>query len=189
MPHTTTDTLPLGSIAPDFALPDTEGKTVCLADFKNKKALLVMWVCNHCPYVVHVAEQMAKIGQEYQPGGVGVVAISSNDVTNYPDDSPAKMKEEKAKRGYTFPYLYDETQSVAKAYKAQCTPTFLVFDAQQKLVYSGQMDDTRPKSGTPATGADLRSALDAVLEGKTIPTTQKPAVGCSIKWKPGNAPG
>lgn len=180
--------IPLGTQAPDFALPDTEGKTISLADFAESKALLVMFICNHCPYVKHVADELAKLGKEYQKKGVAVVAISSNDVTTHPDDSPQKMAEEVRVRGYTFPYLYDETQEVAKAYSAACTPDFFLFDADKKLVYRGQLDDSRPGNDAPVTGKDLRSALDAVLAGNPVPSEQRPSMGCNIKWKKGNAP-
>ena len=180
--------LQLETTAPDFSLPDTEGKTVSLSDFAERKALLVMFVCNHCPYVKHVADGIAKLGKEYQAKGVGVVAISSNDVANFPDDSLDKMKEEKALRDYSFPYLLDETQEVAKAYEAACTPDFYVFDDNRRLVYRGQMDDSRPDSGIPVTGRDLRAALDAALEGRSVGEDQRPSLGCNIKWKPGNEP-
>ena len=177
--------LALGTSAPDFSLPDAvSGKTVSLADFDGRKALVVMFICNHCPYVKHVADELAKLGRDYQGKKVGFVAISSNDVDNYPDDSPDNMKAEAQKRGYPFPYLYDEDQSVAKAYDAACTPDFYVFDARQKLVYRGQLDDSRPNSGVPVTGADLRSAIEAVLAGEKPDEKQKPSMGCNIKWKP-----
>ncbi len=179
----------LGTAAPEFSLPDTDGKTVSLSDFADAKALLVMFICNHCPYVKHVADGIAKLGRDYQDKGVGVVAIMSNDVANYPDDSPEKMKQEKAARGYTFAYLYDESQQVAKAYRAACTPDFYVFDADRKLVYRGQLDDSRPDSGIPITGKDLRAALDAVLAGQAVSADQKPSLGCNIKWQAGNEPG
>jgi thiol-disulfide isomerase/thioredoxin len=150
--------------------------------------LLVAFICNHCPYVKHVAAELAVLGAEYQKRGAGVVAINSNDVENYPDDSPAKMAEEVKSRGYTFPYLYDETQAVAKSYGAACTPDFYVFDTDRKLVYRGQMDSSRPDSGKPVTGEDLRAALDAVLNGKPVSVNQKPSLGCNIKWKAGNEP-
>ncbi|GAB4187920.1 MAG: thioredoxin family protein [Phycisphaeraceae bacterium] len=180
--------LPLGTQAPDFALPDTDGKTVTLDDFKDAKALLVMFICNHCPYVIHVADELAKLGQDYQDKGVGIVAICSNNIETHPQDSPEKMKEEKAKRGYTFPYLFDETQQVAKAYTAACTPDFFLFDGDRKLVYRGQLDDSRPNTDIPVTGKDLRAAIDAVLAGQPVSPDQKPSMGCNIKWKPGNEP-
>jgi peroxiredoxin len=180
--------LPLGTSAPDFRLPDTTGKTVSLADFKNASALLVMFICNHCPYVKHIRAGLAQLGRDYQARGVAVVAISANDAANYPEDAPAKMKEEARGAGYTFPYLHDATQAVAKAYRAACTPDFFLFDGARKLVYRGQFDDSRPGNGVPVTGKDLRAALDAVLAGKPAPKDQKPSIGCNIKWKPGNEP-
>jgi len=180
--------LPLGTKAPDFRLPDTSGKTISLADFKAAPALVVVFICNHCPYVKHVREGLAKLARDYQAQQVAMVGISSNDVANYPDDSPAKMAAEAKSAGYVFPYLYDESQEVAKAYKAACTPDFYVFDKDQRLVYRGQLDDSRPGNGMPVTGKDVRSALDAVLTGKPVAATQKPSIGCNIKWKPGNEP-
>ena len=180
--------LEMGAQAPDFTLPDTDGNAVSLSDFAGAKGYLVMFICNHCPYVVHVADELARLGKEYQGRGAAVVAISSNDVENYPDDSPAKMQQEKADRGYTFPYLYDESQDVARAYHAACTPDFFVFDADRRLAYAGQLDDSRPKLCDPVTGKDLRAALDAVLNGQIPDADQKPSMGCGIKWKPGNAP-
>jgi peroxiredoxin len=180
--------LPLGTPAPNFSLPDPFGKTVSLADFASKPALLVIFMCNHCPYVKHVADGLSALAKEYQARGVGVVAISSNDVGSHPDDAPAKMADEIKLRGYTFPYLYDESQQVAKAYRAACTPDFYVFDAQHKLAYRGQLDASRPNSGVPVTGHDLRAALNEVLAGKPVATEQKPSIGCNIKWKAGNAP-
>lgn len=180
--------LPLGTAAPDFALPDTSGKTVRLADFKNAPALLVMFICNHCPYVKHIREGLAKLARDYQAKGVAIVGISSNDVSTHPDDSPEKMAIEVKSAGYVFPYLYDETQEVAHAYQAACTPDFFLFDASQKLVYRGQLDASRPGNGVPVTGADLRGALDAVLAKKPLAAEQKPSIGCNIKWKAGNEP-
>lgn len=180
--------LPLGSKAPDFSLPDTDGKTVSLADLAGAPALLVVFLCNHCPYVKHVRHELAKLGKDYQNQGVAVVGISSNDVISHPDDSPQLMAKEKAEVGYTFPYLFDETQEVARAYQAACTPDFYVFDRDQTLVYRGQMDASRPGNGIPVTGADLRKALDAVLAGQPVPSDQRPSIGCNIKWKPGKAP-
>ena len=183
-----TQTLELGAEAPELSLPDTDDGTVSLSDLGGADAYLIMFICNHCPYVVHVADELARLGREYQDRGVAVVAISSNDVVNYPDDSPERMKEEKSRRGYTFPYLYDESQTVARAYHAACTPDFYVFDTDRRLVYRGQMDDTRPNRGQSATGRDLREALDAVLAGRKPSAGQKPSVGCGIKWKPDTAP-
>jgi peroxiredoxin len=180
--------LPLGTQAPDFSLVNVDGRTVSLADFEGKPALLVIFMCNHCPYVKHVADQLAAFTSEYIANGVGVVGISSNDVPNYPADSPEQMVAEAEARGYQFPYLYDETQDVAKAYRAACTPDFYVFDADQRLVYRGQFDGSRPDSGIPVTGDDLRAALDAVLAGNKPIDDQRPSIGCNIKWKAGAAP-
>lgn len=175
----------LGTPAPDFALPDTDGRTVSRKEFAGKP-LLVVFLCNHCPYVKHVANDLAVLTRKYMDKGVAVVGISSNDVTNYPDDSPAKMKVEAHRRGYAFPYLFDESQAVARAYRAECTPDFFLFDAQHRLVYRGQMDDSRPGNGKPVTGADLTAAVDAVLAGKPPLATQKPSMGCNIKWRSGH---
>src|SRR5579862_85314 len=180
--------LPLGTTAPDFKLPDPDGKTVSLADFKNQSALLVLFICNHCPYVKHIRAGLAQLARDYQPKHVAIVGINSNDVANYPEDSPAKMKLEAKSAGYTFPYLYDESQAVAKAYRAACTPDIYLFDHNRKLVYRGQFDDSRPGNGIPVTGKDLRAALDAVLAGKLVLPDQKASVGCNIKWKAGNNP-
>jgi peroxiredoxin len=180
--------LPLGTKAPEFRLPDTESKTVSLGDFRDAPALLVMFICNHCPYVKHVRPELAKLTREYGDRGVAVVGISANDVESFPDDRPELMAREKAEAGYTFPYLYDETQEVAQAYHAACTPDFFVFDRGRSLVYRGQLDDSRPGNGVPLSGKDLRAALDAVLAGKPVATDQKPSIGCNIKWKPGNEP-
>jgi peroxiredoxin len=180
--------LPLGTRAPDFRLPDTSGKTISLVDLQGAAALAVVFMCNHCPYVKHIRSGLAQFARDYQPKGVAVVGISSNDVKNYPADSPAKMAEEAKAAGYIFPYLYDESQEVAKAYKAACTPDLYLFDKEQRLVYRGQFDDSRPGNGIAVTGKDLRSALDAVLAGKPVTAAQKPSIGCNIKWKPGNEP-
>ena len=180
--------LPLGTKAPDFRLPDTGGKMVSLADFKNAGALLIVFMCNHCPYVKHIRAGLAQLARDYQPRGLGVVGINSNDVANYPQDSPAKMAEEAKAAGYIFPYLYDETQAVAKAYHAACTPDIYLFDKNQRLVYRGQFDDSRPSNNIPVTGKDLRAAIDAVLAGKPMLADQKPSIGCNIKCKPGNEP-
>jgi peroxiredoxin len=178
--------LPLGTAAPDFSLPNVDGKTVKRGDFKGKP-LLVMFICNHCPFVVHVAAELAKLGKDYS-GKLGIVAISANDVATHPDDSPAKMKDEAKKRGYVFPYLYDESQAVARAFQAACTPDFFLFDAGHRLVYRGQLDDSRPNSDIPVTGKDLRAAMDAVLKGKPVSEKQRPSAGCNIKWKAGGEP-
>ena len=180
--------LPLGTTAPDFKLPDTNGKTVSLADFEDKPALLVLFICNHCPYVKHIRAGLAQLARDYLPRGVAIVGINSNDVANYPDDSPAKMRDEAKSAGYLFPYLYDETQAVAKAYRAACTPDIYLFARGRKLVYRGQLDDSRPGNGIPVTGQDLRAALDAVLAGKPVSANQKASMGCNIKWKAGNEP-
>jgi peroxiredoxin len=180
--------LPLGTTAPDFRLSDTKGKVVSLDDFKNAPALVVIFMCNHCPYVKHIRQGLAQLGRDYQAKGAAIVAINSNDAKNYPADSPAAMKEEVKSAGYTFPYLYDETQSVAKSYHAACTPDIYLFDREQELVYRGQFDDSRPGNGLPVTGKDLRAAIDSVLSGKTVPKEQKASIGCNIKWKSGNAP-
>ncbi|HUA38444.1 MAG TPA: thioredoxin family protein [Candidatus Sulfopaludibacter sp.] len=180
--------LPLGTTAPDFKLPDTNGKTIALADFKGKTALLVLFICNHCPYVKHIRTGLAQLARDYLPRGVALVGINSNDVANYPEDSPANMKEEVKSAGYTFPYLYDESQAVAKAYRAACTPDIYLFDKNRGLVYRGQFDDSRPGNGVPVTGKDLRAALDAVLAGKPVLPNQKASMGCNIKWKAGNEP-
>jgi peroxiredoxin len=180
--------LPLGTKAPDFSLKSVDGTTVKLADFEKSPALLVIFMCNHCPYVKYVAEVLAEVTSEYLAKGVAVVGINSNDVANYPADSPTQMAAEVKQRGYKFPYLYDETQDVAIAYRAACTPDFYVFDGEQRLVYRGQFDASRPESGISVTGADLRAALDAVLAGKKPAAEQRPSIGCNIKWKPGGAP-
>jgi peroxiredoxin len=188
MAKTPSTMLPLGTAAPDFRLPDTTGKIVSLADFRDKPALVVLFICNHCPYVKHIRSELAQLGRNYIPRGVAMVAISSNDADHYPDDSPAKMAEEAKAAGYTFPYLYDESQAVAKAYHAACTPDIYLFDGARKLVYRGQLDGSRPGNGVPVTGKDLRAALDAVLACRPVSAGQTPSVGCNIKWKPGNEP-
>ena len=180
--------LPLGTTAPDFQLPDTNGKIISPADFKNAPALLVIFMCNHCPYVIHIRAGLARLARDYIPRGVGIVGINSNDVEEYPDDSPAKMKSEVKDAGYIFSYLYDESQAVAKAYRAACTPDIYLFDKKQKLVYRGQFDDSRPGNEIPVTGKDLRAALDAVLTNKPVSPNQKASIGCNIKWKSGNEP-
>ena len=180
--------LPLGTAAPDFRLPDTNRKTVALADFKGRPALLVIFMCNHCPYVKHIRAGLAQLARDYLPRGAAIAGINSNDVANYPDDNSARMKEEAKSAGYLFPYLFDETQAVARAYSAACTPDLYLFDKNQKLVYRGQLDDSRPGNGIPVTGKDLRAALDAVLAGKPVAPDQKASIGCNIKWKSGNEP-
>ena len=180
--------LELGVAAPSFALPEpATGKTVSSDDFVGKP-MLVAFICNHCPYVVHIREAFMEMAKEYQAKGVAVVAINANDVANYPDDSPEKMVDEVKLAGYDFPYLFDETQAVAQAYKAACTPDFFLFDPQHKLFYRGQFDDSRPRNDAPVTGADMRAALDALLQGADAPDDQKASMGCNIKWKAGNQP-
>jgi len=180
--------LPLGTQAPDFHLPDTKGETVSRDDFRDAPALLAVFMCNHCPFVKHVQQGLADLAEEYRNKGVAVVGINANDVENYPDDSPEKMAEEAKKAGYTFPYLYDESQEVAKAYRAACTPDFFLFDGDRRLVYRGQMDDSRPGKDAPVTGKDLRAAMDAVLDARPVPDDQRASIGCNIKWKAGNEP-
>ncbi len=180
--------LPLGTQAPGFRLRDTDGRIVTLDEFAGAPALLVVFLCNHCPYVKHVRHQLAALAKDYREKGVATVGINSNDAVGYPEDSPEMMVREKAATGYTFPYLYDETQEVAKAYRAACTPDFYVFDKGQKLVYRGQLDGSRPGNASPVTGQDLRAALDAVLAGRPVGDDQRPSVGCNIKWKRGNTP-
>ena len=189
MVATASTMLPLGTSAPDFSLRDaTTGATVSLADFDDKPVVLVMFISNHCPYVKHVAAELGRIGSDYGKQGVAVVAIGSNDIENYPDDAPARMVEFAAANGFTFPYAHDETQAVALAYKAACTPDFFVFDSERKLVYRGQLDGARPSNDVPVDGRDLRAALDAALDGRPAPEPQRPSMGCNIKWKAGNAP-
>jgi peroxiredoxin len=180
--------LPLGTKAPDFSLVNVDSRTVSLSDFAKAPALVVMFMCNHCPFVKHLADALAQFSAEYMAKGAAVVGINSNDVANYPADSPEQMVREAEERGYPFPYLYDDTQQIAKAYRAACTPDFYLFDRDRQLVYRGQFDDSRPDNGKPITGADLRSAVDAVLAGKKPSDQQRPSIGCNIKWKPGNEP-
>jgi peroxiredoxin len=188
MVKTPSTMLPLGTQAPRFSLLSTDGKTVTVDDFAGAPGLLVMFICNHCPFVKHVRDGLAEFGREYQERGLGIVAINSNDVVAHPDDRPDKMKEEATAVGYTFPYLFDETQEVAKAYRAACTPDFFLFDKGHKLIYRGQFDASRPGNEIPVTGSDLRAAADALLAGKPVPSAQIPSMGCNIKWKAGNAP-
>ncbi|WP_071517894.1 thioredoxin family protein [Geitlerinema sp. PCC 9228] len=189
MALTASTMLDLGTQAPDFQLPDTvSGGTISLDSFTHQKALLVMFVCRHCPYVQHIKEELAKIGQDYAGKGLGIVAISSNNIETHPDDAPEKLKEMAQQLNFTFPFCYDETQEVAQAYTAACTPDFFLFDSNRKLVYRGQLDDSRPGNDEPVTGKDLRAAIDAVLFDREVPSTQKPSMGCNIKWKPGNEP-
>jgi peroxiredoxin len=178
----------LGAVAPAFSLPDCRGGTVSTEDFSQAPALLVMFMCNHCPYVKHVQKPLAALVKEYQDKGVAVVGISSNDISSHPDDGPEAMAKVAREIGYTFPYLYDESQAVAKAYRAACTPDFFLYDAKRKLAYRGQMDASRPGNNIPVTGADLRRALDAVLAARAVPGEQHASMGCGIKWKPGKEP-
>lgn len=190
MARTASTMLALGSPAPDFRLPDAAdgGHPVARDDFAAAPGLLVMFLCNHCPFVQHLRHELASFGREYREHGLAVVAISANDAETYPQDSPEKMTEEAAANGWTFPYLHDESQEVAKAYEAACTPDFFLFDGDRRLVYRGQFDASRPGNGVPVTGADLRAACDALLAGQPVPEEQKPSVGCNVKWKPGNEP-
>jgi peroxiredoxin len=179
----------LGTVAPDFSLPDVvSGRTIALGSWKDDEGLLVMFICRHCPFVKHVQGELARLGVDYRGRGLGIVAISSNDVANHPDDAPHLLKEMALELGFTFPFCYDETQEVARAYGAACTPDFFLFDKTRKLVYRGQLDDSRPESGVPVTGRDLRAAIDAVLSNRAVGAEQRPSVGCNIKWKPGHAP-
>lgn len=187
MAKTPSTMLELGTKAPDFRLPNVSGGTSSLSDFRAKP-LLMMFISNHCPFVKHVRAKLAEIGRVYQERGIAVVAICANDVSTHPEDGPEKMKLEAREAGYNFPYLYDESQSVAKSYQAACTPDFFLFDANHKLVYRGQLDDSRPGSAVPVSGKDLQGAMDALLIGKPIPKDQKPSLGCNIKWKKGNEP-
>ncbi len=181
--------LPLGTSAPDFALPDVlSGRTVRLEDFRDKAVLVVIFLCNHCPYVKHIRPGLAAFARDYAARGVAIVGISANDINTHPADSPERMKEEALATGCDFPYLYDATQEVAKAYRAACTPDFFVFDGQRRLVYRGQFDDSRPGNGKPVTGQDLRAACDAALAGRPAPEPQRPSMGCNIKWTPGREP-
>lgn len=188
MVRTASTMLPIGTLAPSFLLPDTTSTLVGLAECKKKHGLVVAFLCNHCPYVKHVAPELKRIADEYARKEIGFVGINSNDATVYPEDSPQAMVQERSLRGYEFPYLYDETQQTAVAYRAACTPDFFVFDRDLRLVYRGQMDDSRPKTDRPLTGADLRSALDNLLAGKPVSEYQRPSIGCNIKWRPGNEP-
>jgi peroxiredoxin len=188
MAKTPSTMLALGTRAPDFQLPDTEGRLVSRDDHAAAPGLLVMFLCNHCPYVQHIRGGLAEFAREYQAKRLAIVAINANDVASYPDDSPEKMKAEKARYGYVFPYLYDESQAVAKAYAAACTPDFFLFDGARRLVYRGQFDDSRPGNGAAVTGKDLRAACEALLSGGPVASDQRPSIGCNIKWKAGNAP-
>lgn len=188
MVETSSEMLPLGTAAPSFALPDPDGQMHSVDDAAGARALLVMFICNHCPFVKHVRQELARLADDYMDRDVAVFAINSNNAETHPGDSPAKMKEESSTWGYRFPYLVDADQSVAKAYRAACTPDFYLFDADRALVYRGQLDGSRPGNSVPVDGSDLRAALDAVLAGEPVAEEQIPSVGCNIKWKPGNEP-
>jgi len=188
MVRTPSTMLPLGTQAPDFELPNVDGRMVGLAEAAGPRGTVVMFICNHCPFVKHVADHLAMVARDYASRGIGFVAISSNDVAAHPADSPEQMVREAEDRGYLFPYLYDETQEVAKAYHAACTPDFYLFDAESKLAYRGQLDSSRPGNDLPVTGSDLRGAIDALLAGRPPRDDQKPSIGCNIKWKAGHEP-
>ena len=189
MALTASTMLPLGTNAPDFHLPDVvSGNTISLSTFAGKQALLVMFICQHCPFVKHIKDEMARLGKDYINRNVGIVGISANDAKNYPDDAPEQLKAMAEELRLSFPICYDESQETAKAYTAACTPDFFLFDGQQQLVYRGQLDDSRPSNGKPVTGTDLRAAIEAILTGQPVNAQQQPSVGCNIKWKPGNAP-
>ena len=188
MVRTPSTMLPLGTPAPDFELPNVDGRILSYADVAGGQGTVVMFICNHCPFVKHVADQLAVLGRDYLPRGIGLVAISSNDVSTHPADSPEQMVREAEERGYPFPYLYDETQEVAQAYRAACTPDFYLFDAGRRLVYRGQLDASRPGSAVPVTGHDLRAALDGLLAGRPPLAEQVPSLGCNIKWRAGREP-
>ncbi len=184
MAATPSTMIPLGTQAPDFTLPEVVyGKPISLEDVRGAQATVIMFICNHCPYVLHINEELVRLANDYTPHGCSFVAISSNDVELYPDDAPDKMKYHALEFGYPFPYCYDETQDVARAYKAACTPDFFVFDAELRCVYRGQFDDARPGNGIPPNGHDVRAALDALLRGEAVSQEQKPSIGCNIKWK------
>lgn len=184
MARTPSNMMPLGTQAPNFSLSDAvTGETLTLQSLKSDTATVIMFICNHCPYVIHVQDELVKLANDYQTKGISFIAINSNDVVNYPDDSPEKMKEVAQQFGYSFPYLFDETQEVAKAYQAACTPDFYIFDKELKCIYRGQLDDSRPKNDIPVTGKSIRAALEAVLMGQSINPEQKPSLGCNIKWK------
>jgi len=188
MAETPSTMLELGTALPAFRLPDVEGKMVSDRDFQEARALLVAFICPHCPYVKHLRDEFVKFATDYRPRGLAIIAVNSNDTLAFPDDDIVGMRKEAAGAGYGFPYLQDDTQEVAKRFRAACTPDFFLFDRNHRLVYRGQFDDSRPKKPTSVTGADMRAAADAVLAGKSVPANQRPSVGCNIKWKPGNAP-
>lgn len=174
----------LGSALPAFSLPDVvSGRLVSPADYADRKALLVLFICRHCPYVKHIEQELARLGWEYENRSLGIIAISSNDAAAYPDDAPESLKEQARQLRFNFPYCYDESQQVARAFQAACTPDFFLYGAERRLVYRGQLDDSRPGNGKPVTGRDLRAAIDAVLEGRPVSDVQKPSAGCNIKWK------
>lgn len=184
MPPISSTMLALGTVAPPFTLPDTiSGRMLSLDELRGEKGTLVMFICNHCPFVIHVNDELVRLGNDYASRGISLVAISSNDIESYPQDAPDRMREVARHYGYPFPYLYDESQEIASAYLAACTPDFFLFDSNSKLVYRGQLDDSRPSNGKPVTGRDLRAALDAVIEGKPVSQDQVPSIGCGIKWK------
>lgn len=188
MAETPSTMLDLGTPLPSFSLSDFNGRVVSDAAFTGSKALVVAFICRHCPFVKHIRHEFARFAKEYEAKGLKVVAIASNDTTQFPEDGPEGMKQEAAEAGYVFPYLFDEKQNVARAFRAACTPDLFLFDSNGRLAYRGQFDGSRPKNDVPVTGADLRAAADAVLAGKPAPATQKPSIGCNIKWSPGNAP-
>jgi len=188
MTATPSTMLPLGTPLPAFALPDFDGQMVSSTQFGQSPALLVAFICQHCPFVRHIRAEFSRFAREYQARGLAIVAINSNDISAFPDDGPEGMRREARDAGYSFPYVFDEAQSVAKMFRAACTPDLFLFDAKRRLVYRGQFDDSRPRTTTPITGSDLRGAADAVLESREISATQRPSIGCNIKWKPGNEP-
>ncbi len=188
MAATESQMLALGTQAPGFTLPDPDGNRFSFDGSESADAYLVMFICNHCPYVRHVAEELTRIGRDYGPQNVAIYAINSNDYEKYPADAPARMKQEATDWGFNFPYLVDNDQTIANAYQAACTPDMYVFNSERKLVYRGQLDDSRPANNVPVSGSDLRAALDAVLNGTAVPKDQTPSIGCNIKWKPGNEP-
>lgn len=184
MAPTPSNMVPLGTPAPDFTLPDAvSGRTLSLADLRSDKATVIMFICNHCPFVKHVQHELARLARDYAPKGVSFIAINANDIEAYPEDAPDKMKAVAEAVGYTFPYLFDETQEVARAYRAACTPDIFIYDGDLKLAYRGQLDDSRPGNGIPVTGRDVRRALDALLAGQPVDPNQRPSIGCNIKWK------
>lgn len=189
MVKTASTMLPLGTAAPEFQLPDVvSNQTISLATFADRQALLLIFLCQHCPFVKHVQQELARIAQDYSQQSLGIVAISANDIANYPEDAPEKLKQMAEDLNFNFPVCYDESQEVSKAYTAACTPDFFLFDAERQLAYRGQLDDSRPSNNIPVTGKDLRRAIDAVLQAQTVDFDQKPSIGCNIKWKPGNEP-